>query len=645
MKPVSLSLTNFGPFKQTQTFRFPSEPGLYFLWGDNQEEPRLGANGAGKSKLWQALVWVIFGKTSSGLKAGDAANWENGKGCRVVFKFVCPLGLTHELTRTWSPISWTLQAEDGQPQDLTKDANPFLYLLKLGLAPFLNSVLIAQGEPMFLDLKPDPKAALFAAVMDLDRWLDYSSKASKKASEWDQVCRGLERDVAGLEAQLEQLRDVELERRSDDWVKQQKRRRDELAEKYANLLAEHDKIGPKLKQADADEEVARDILQRATIWLDDLVDAHNKARQFRANAKTQVEVIKARAADAAHWAEHLDGGQCPTCGQAVTTQQMKATVADVDALLAEAKRAADELAEAREVEEAALRALEAQEAAEARARATLDNLRASQRDLARSLQRLDAELDRIEDQDEALREETNPYAALLARQDDARAQLERDLRRAKRRLDDADAQFRLCSYYVRWFKEIRLGLIAEALTQMEIEVNSALTSKGLVGWELRFEIDKETKSGGYSRGFNVSVLSPHNDRPVPWEAWSGGESQRLRVAAQEGLANLIRSRTGATLNLEVWDEPTQWMSAGGVNDLLNSLAARAETERRQIWIVDHRSLGYGGFKGSCGVIKSPRGHSYFDQSGLYISGNELDADAVRRSPHDVRRARTKARRT
>ena len=82
MTPVSLTITNFGPFRETQKFEFPREPGLYFMWGENQHEPRLEANGAGKSKLWEALVWVIFGKTSRGLKAGDAANWEAGKGAR-----------------------------------------------------------------------------------------------------------------------------------------------------------------------------------------------------------------------------------------------------------------------------------------------------------------------------------------------------------------------------------------------------------------------------------------------------------------------------------------------------------------------------------------------------------------------------------
>jgi len=115
----------------------------------------------------------------------------------------------------------------------------------------------------------------------------------------------------------------------------------------------------------------------------------------------------------------------------------------------------------------------------------------------------------------------------------------------------------------------------------------------------------------------VSVLSPHNDRAVPWEAWSGGERQRLIVAAQMGLANLSRARTGADIDLEVWDEPTTGMSPQGVDDLLEALHTRALREQRQVWVVDHRTLGFSNFAGNCGVVKTETG-SHFDSKGMRV---------------------------
>ena len=149
MKLLTLRITKFRSFKQTAEFVFPSAPGLYFLWGDNKVESRLEANGAGKSSLWEALTWVIYGKTSKGLKAGDAANWEGGKGSRVELDVMVG-GKVWTLTRTWSPIACTLRDESGLVHDLTKDeSNTFAAALSLDFQSYLNCVLMAQGQPMF----------------------------------------------------------------------------------------------------------------------------------------------------------------------------------------------------------------------------------------------------------------------------------------------------------------------------------------------------------------------------------------------------------------------------------------------------------------------------------------------------------------
>ena len=648
MKPLSLTITNFGPFKGTQVFEFPRDPGLYFLWGDNREEPRLEANGAGKSKLWQALVWCIFGKTSNGLKAGDTANWEAGKGTEVRFGFCDDNGIPEFIVRTWGPISWTHHDLFGNVHDLAKDSNPFMARLKLEMAPFLNSVLMAQGEPLFLDLKAEAKAALFASVMNLDRWLDYSQKASKKAADQDVVSRRLERELAGFEAQLEQMDGAPLDDLFDDWEHARKKRRADIEAEYASLIERDDKIGRLLSDAEEAEAQSRARLKTliaeaddARAALKDLTTASQAQVAEHARLNDRVEDAEERVK---FWAEH---DHCPTCLQDLTSDDKSAVRYDAENTLQDLAVQLDRLGDQMDASAKALkRGQEAREGAEravARGQAQVDDSAARKREIARDKDRLSQRLDELEAQDEKVAAEINPYAALLDQQDAQRQDLRRARSQARRRLDDSDSQYRLLQGWVKWFKEIRLSLIAEALQQLEVEVNGRVNALGLVGWELNFEVDRETKSGSIQRGFNVFVQSPHNAKPAPWEAWSGGEGQRLRVAAQQGLGNLIRARTGATFDLEVWDEPTQWMSGQGVTDLLDSLAERAKTEQRQIWIVDHRSLGYGNFTGHSGVVKTKAG-SHFDQSGLYISPHGQPQTTASDPPHDVRRPRTRTKR-
>jgi energy-coupling factor transporter ATP-binding protein EcfA2 len=119
---------------------------------------------------------------------------------------------------------------------------------------------------------------------------------------------------------------------------------------------------------------------------------------------------------------------------------------------------------------------------------------------------------------------------------------------------------------------------------------------GWVGWSVVFAVERETKAGTVARGFNVLVSSPESQEPVPWTSWSGGEMQRLRLAGAMGFGNLVANRRGKS-SLEIWDEPTAHLSAGGIADLLQWFRIRAEAENKTIWLIDHRSLDSGEFAG------------------------------------------------
>lgn len=618
MKLRAIHITNFGPFVGRQTFKFPEDPGLYFLWGDNQEEPRLGSNGAGKSKLWDALIWVLFGKTSRGLRAGDVSSWDIGKGTKVELEVTTPSGEDVCIERTWSPNSWLLHRNEGlKPEDLTKAPNnPVLAWLALDFEPFLQSVLMAQTTPMFLDLKADAKAALFAKVMDLDQWLDRSAAASEKAKAQDRTCRQLEQRLASTEGKLQAVKGASVADEAEAWDEEHDKQILALADSYERTIDAAADLRDSLPQLER-------MVEAAKAAVDSCHESERTVKSGLASWQNQYhtqaqEIAKAeqRLETAQQTYEALaESDQCPTCGEFISEKNIKSHKhevkhlrVDLDELLAKQRATKDALDLAQDnyrtkqqQTDQALHSLEDHEAA----------LKGARRDLAR----LEKDLDDMEDQHERLEKRVNPFQAIEERSQQERAELRRQLHSLQSDLDAAQGLYTLYSYWVRWFKEIRLELIGEALQQLEIEVNNQVVEKGLLNWELRFDIDRESKSGSITRGFSVTVLSPHNEKPVPWEAWSGGESQRLRLAAQEGLSNLIRARSGALLDLEVWDEPTQWLSPQGVQDLLESLESRAHREGRQIWIVDHRSLGFSGFKGQAGVVKTAKG-SHFVQTGV-----------------------------
>lgn len=609
MKPRRLTITNFRAFKGEQSLIFPDGPGLFFMQGRNEVDQDLEGNGAGKSTIWEALTWLLFGKTSEGLKAGELAHWSVNGGMRVSLELDSDLAIT----RTWKPNSWTLQ-DGGDTYDLTKEeGNPILHELRVDFLPYLQAVLLAQGTPMFLDLKAEAQASLFSEVLGLERWTELSAKAAMRARDQDGISRVLEAKVAGLRGRLDEL-GSDFEADIKRWDEEHDRiltdlehRAEQVEQNHAqevkrlnSSLVEHDRLRSKIdainqqiEQKQAQLPKRREAVDSLTETIRDLEHRHS---------------VQLRSFDDYH------EGVCPRCNQRVDhdPQSLKLIERELK-MIKEALREATDKRTARlqvlGVLEAEIKALEGdrQDLVDAARDLHAQILRTRQ-----SIVSMERELVDVEDRHHDERSKQNPFKAAKRKEAERRRELVAELDEAQRDLDASYSRYELLSFWVKGFKEVRLQQIAGALHELELEANSELVALGLSGWSLEFDVDRETKGGSLSRGFSVRVVAPHTDKPVAWGSWSGGERQRLRLAAQMGLGNLIRGRMGMGLPLEVWDEPSRGLSPKGIQDLLAALEARALAEDRQIWIVDHTAHSFGGFAGRV-LIRKTRNGSIIEQ--------------------------------
>lgn len=620
MRPLKLTIKNFRSFSEKQTFYFPNRAGFYFMTGINEAEPRLGSNGSGKSSVWKALCWVCYGRTSEGLKAGDVANWGAGKDAQVELEYEHD-GLIWVAVITWSPNSWVLYSQGGDTYDLIKNEENNLLQshLSLSFEAFRHSVLMAQGAPMFLDLPKAEKESLFSTIMNLDRWLDYSAKASLKASSISKEIEECDISAAELRGRLRELQTTDY---SEDIARWQKEHLDvvesydaEHKEKSAKLAGVRNTRGASVRnKAALESQISTTRLTREPIL--------SKLQELRREADALWDKENEHQAQIALLLEqdkHLKDDTCSACMQSIPAEYRMRQLASIKAI----KTRLDGMVRSIHADISANTAESAKLEDELHAiDDSLVKLGEELRTASRAVSDADADIQTITDA--LLRLELNAEQELRRpnpfqnRQDD----LSNSIAAAQQELDDAiqtkesaEQSLSYFQYWVRGFKEVRLYLIAEAVRQLEVEVNSSLSQLGLMDWSLRFDVDSENKNGKIRKGFAVMVLSPLNKSAVPWEVWSGGESQRLRIAAEQGLANLIRSSSGMTLNLEVWDEPTHWMSEQGVDDLLPSLASRAKDYDRQVWLVDHRTGGFGAFDGIATVLKTVSGsHIVQDES-------------------------------
>lgn len=61
--------------------------GFTLIEGVNEDSPSASSNGAGKSCIFEAIYWCLFGKTKRGLTGDDVVNKVAGKNCSVELKF------------------------------------------------------------------------------------------------------------------------------------------------------------------------------------------------------------------------------------------------------------------------------------------------------------------------------------------------------------------------------------------------------------------------------------------------------------------------------------------------------------------------------------------------------------------------------
>jgi len=146
--------------------------------------------------------------------------------------------------------------------------------------------------------------------------------------------------------------------------------------------------------------------------------------------------------------------------------------------------------------------------------------------------------------------------------------------------------------------------------------NRHAESLGLDGWEIGFATERETKKGTMSHGFSVFLFPPGQKETVAFEAYSGGETQRLQRAVTFGLAEVLLARSGIETDFEVLDEPTIHLSLEGVDDLLSCLRDRAVDLGRRILIIDHHALDRGAFDGVITVVKTADRSIRLEDGGL-----------------------------
>jgi len=616
MQFKKITIQGFKSFHKKKVFTFPQEPGFYFVTGRNEVEPELGANGSGKTSLFDSLTFVLYGKTCRGLRASDIHPWNSKEKC-VVTLTLAVNEVIYTILRSWSPNALKIKEEKGDFKTATQE--DVENLVKLDFDSFLYGILFSQFKDMFFDLDTAKKSELFSSILNLSEWDGYSKKAKTRTSELEGLYFDTKEYIAELTGRHDVLKELNFDEKLQNWEESRDFDLKGLESEQKELTTSLNQLKIKGKRLISDKEKPSKIIKKCTTSLEECEEVGAELNVLyrdliadEASCDTLVDTLDKEI-------QKLGSveGQCPYCLQKVSKDHLDTEIKIIvnrmhiqeEKLDYYAKELQTLNLETQELQKFKFRyTLELKEANKEfhRIEKELISIKSNSNNIMRDLQKVRLAIIALEKERNPYKEEKRQNQVAL---DEIKLQIEqqgKDLVSSQKKTDSV-------RYWVKGFKEIRLFLISEVLTQLEIEVNNCLYQLGLRDWKIEFAIDAETKSGTIKKGFTVLIYSPYNEKPVNWKSWSGGESQRLRLAGTLGLSNLILNRNGVDSSLEVFDEPTTGLNEKGIQDLLETLDARARLQQKQIFEIDHRSLEFGGFDKIYTVVKDREG-SRFEES-------------------------------
>lgn len=567
----SLRLVNFKSFRDEVEIKLLREPGLYYVTGVNKLEPELGANGVGKSTIWDALLWALWGSTGRDKRPSDSIEpWETEGRTRVEVSFWSGQQFC-VVTRQRSPNSLSFGDGVSDPREIAQGEVPAI----LGMTEemFRNSLVLSQFGELFLDMRAEAQSQMFTEALELNVWIAASDKAKEAYAADQDALRKAQADLLAIKGRAEESfrlaadakdRAVRFQQDKNAAVVKLRKGHKTLTDAIQALVIKkpkQSKIVPNLSQLSGDHRVAEAEHHRAFAKYVQLKDMNSQ------------NIVK----------------YCPSCKQAVSEKQHDKHVKVAKELMHEALVVLDQATialskgmKAQDIQNVWMawnqQIIALRQQAE-RTSKELDNKVAEKNEFAEQVKNLEARLGELDLKEKDLKESVENIE-----------------------MDAAEDK-----YWVDAFKAIRLSIIDEAMVELEIAANRHAELLGLIGWKIEFATEKETKAGAIKTGFTITLYPPGQDRPVKWESYSGGEVQRWQLAVSFALSEVLLSRAGLNPNIEVLDEPTKGLSTQGVEDLLEHLRDRALELGRAIYFVDHHSLDKGAFDGTLVVTKSKAG--------------------------------------
>lgn len=605
--------SGYGPF--LEPFRLPLyKQGLVWVTGDNRDTRSATNNGSGKTHLFKAVGWCLFGESVDGYK-GDEVIHEKAKRAEVGVKFGNNSNELWELVRWRTKGTPRLKLVDpktrkpipGKREDIQARV---IKMLGMDWVSFHNTSLYGQGDvTRFANPRTTDSArkevlhrVMRSEVFQLchgvvNKMASDARRAVKEMEDKGQVARdrAAEHDLDMLKKQKtdwDTERDNEITELRDEAKEWRESADDDGGEEAPDVGELKDAIGKLEKTSKAGDEATKKLekLAKKLKKAGDAVKAAQRVADRAGDVVTDAECNLAK----------LDGDRCPLCTSKLTEGDAEVHLKELMDAYGEAET--EQRSRAHELDEAqaALEALEGeQEGLEeqqnagrradkqltAKREALVEARAAADRAAERRRHALEMTRAKLE-QAKRKAAEVNPYATQLDAATSRVKQLISEAEKWDRKAEAKRIELSHLEFWVRGFGNQGLPsfILDAAMPYLTERTNHYLDTLADGDILVEFSTQRELKSakGEFRDEIDVSWVVEGITNKAP----SGGQLKKLDLGTDFGLMDLMATREGGHCNILMLDEVLDGLDPEGRSRVL-LLLQQLRAQRGSVFVISH----------------------------------------------------------
>jgi DNA repair exonuclease SbcCD ATPase subunit len=238
--------------------------GLVLIEGENRDSG--GSNGAGKSALFEAMTWGLFGVTNRGLRGDDVVRLDFQKKATKNTRILVEIEVDGHLVQVLRHRKHAQHANklllfvDGKDVTLSTDKETqerLNHLLQIDVESFISAVMFPQGASGFASLTDGAQKAVLDRILGTERFAAAQERAKAKVKKLETGLTSIRSSQAARRTHIAQLvaNVQQLCVQQTQWELQHSQRLEQLAKDLQKLFTNKPVVDPTLPQQLADKQL------------------------------------------------------------------------------------------------------------------------------------------------------------------------------------------------------------------------------------------------------------------------------------------------------------------------------------------------------------------------------------------------------